>query len=64
MPLCVHACVCVCVCVTQVREMCSYLGVDPDEDPYVLEVAHMAVNAPLPEGWSEGEDNAGHPLFT
>lgn len=33
--------------------MYAYLGVDPGEDPYVREVALMAVCAPMPDGWEE-----------
>ena len=44
--------------------MCAYLGVGGGEDPYVVEVARMAISAPLPPGWEEGEDEAGNPLFT
>ncbi len=44
--------------------MCTYLGISEEEDPYVVEVAHMAINAPLPDAWTEGEDPSGNPVFT
>ncbi len=43
--------------------MCAYLGVAGEEDPYVVEVARMAISAPLPPHWEEGEDEAGNPAF-
>jgi hypothetical protein len=47
----------------QVDEMCAYLKIDPSEDAYVKEVAHMAISAPLPEGWEEAEDEQGGAAF-
>ncbi|KAG2449345.1 hypothetical protein HYH02_005500 [Chlamydomonas schloesseri] len=48
----------------EVSEMCAYLGVGGGEDAYVVEVARMAISAPLPPGWEEGEDDDGNPLFS
>lgn len=36
--------------------MAKYLGIKPSEGPYIQEVARMAINAPLPEGWEEVEE--------
>lgn len=47
----------------QVDEMCAYLKIDPEEDAYVKEVAHMAISAPLPDGWEEAEDEQGGAAF-
>ena len=33
--------------------MAIYLGIEESEDPFVLEVARMAVSAPLPPQWTE-----------
>ena len=33
--------------------MATYLGIEESEDPFVLEVARMAVSAPLPPQWTE-----------
>jgi hypothetical protein len=30
-----------------------YLGIKQDEDPYIWQVAQMALCAPLPPGWTE-----------
>eukprot|EP00798_Chlamydomonas_sp_ICE-L_P015868 gene15868-21996_t len=38
--------------------MCAYLGVGPDEDPYVREVGQMALSAPVPDGWVEVTDES------
>lgn len=43
--------------------MCRYLGVGREDDPYVREVAQMAVSAPVPDGWEEAEDDDGNPMF-
>jgi hypothetical protein len=40
-----------------------YLRIRRDEDPYVREVAAMAISAPLPDGWSETEDQNGNNVF-
>lgn len=43
--------------------MCEYLGVVPGEDPYLVEVAAMAINAPLPDGWEEVDGEDGTAVF-
>lgn len=43
--------------------MCEYLRIGLTEDPYVREVASMALSAPLPPGWEEVEDDVGNLLF-
>lgn len=43
--------------------MCEYLHIGENEDPYVREVATMALNAPMPDGWEEVEDDAGNLMF-
>lgn len=43
--------------------MCEYLRIGSGEDPYVREVAVMALSAPLPPGWEEAEDEMGNPMF-
>ena len=43
--------------------MCAYLRVEPTEDPYVRDVAQMAISAPLPVGWQEAEDDRGNIVF-
>lgn len=47
----------------QVLEMFTYLGIGSLEDPYVKEVAQMAISAPMPEGWQEVENNKGNVVF-
>ena len=47
----------------QLDGMCTYLGVAEEEDPYVREVAQMALSAPLPDGWEEVEDDNGNVTF-
>lgn len=44
--------------------MCAYLGIKPEEDAYVKEVAQMAISAPLPDGWAEEDDDDGSPIFS
>uniref|UniRef100_A0A383VRH9 WW domain-containing protein n=1 Tax=Tetradesmus obliquus TaxID=3088 RepID=A0A383VRH9_TETOB len=36
-----------------VQQMGLYLGIKQDEDPYIWQVAQMALSAPLPPGWAE-----------
>lgn len=36
--------------------MASYFGIKPSESSYILEVARMAVSAPLPSGWDETDE--------
>jgi len=46
------------------RAMASYFGILPSEDPYVREVAELALSCPLPEGWAEEVAPSGEPLYT
>lgn len=48
---------------SQVLDMCEYLRIGPNEDPYIRDVACMALSAPLPPGWEEMEDDMGNLLF-
>ena len=38
----------------QIIEMCQYLGVDPDQEFYLLPVVRRAVVAPFPQDWAVG----------
>jgi hypothetical protein len=33
----------------------QYLGMDPEQDEDLLWIAHLALTAPLPAGWTEHE---------
>ncbi|EFJ49115.1 kinesin-like protein [Volvox carteri f. nagariensis] len=49
----------------EILDMCAYLGINPSQDdPYILEVARLAISAPLPAHWVEAEDDDGNPMFT
>ncbi|CAG9460744.1 unnamed protein product [Pedinophyceae sp. YPF-701] len=47
----------------EMQAMGQYMEVDPGEDPYVLEVVKMAINAPMPPGWREVTDADGETVF-
>ncbi|KAF5828929.1 hypothetical protein DUNSADRAFT_16821 [Dunaliella salina] len=47
----------------EVADMCEYFRIRSDEDPYVREVARMALSAPLPPGWEEAVDETGSLMF-
>lgn len=44
----------------QIDDMCEYLHITPDDHAWVREVAHMALSAPMPDGWEELEDDTGY----
>eukprot|EP00741_Cyanophora_paradoxa_P010425 tig00000037_g10080.t1 len=46
-----------------VVEHARYLGMDPVFDAPYLWIAEQALNAPLPEGWSEHRDATGRPYY-
>ncbi len=41
----------------------KYLGMDPEQESHLLWIAEAAMNAALPEGWSEHQDELGHVYF-
>lgn len=48
----------------QVDAMGEYFGVKPGEDPYIWEVAEMALSAPLLPEWTEVmDDPSGQVMF-
>ena len=44
----------------EVEEMAAYAGVSLAEEPQLRKVVEGMVLAPLPPGWTEDEDTAGH----
>ena len=40
-----------------------YLGMDLAEDQDLLYIAEMAMNAPMPVGWTEHEDEDGREFY-
>ena len=49
--------------VLKVRDMAEYLGIDPDSEPELLDIARMAVAAPIPPGWQQVDDADGFTTF-
>lgn len=47
----------------QVRDMAGYLGIDPDSEPALLDIARMAVAAPVPSGWQQIDTPDGYAVF-
>lgn len=47
----------------EVVEYAHYLGMDPEARPDLLWIAHLALTAPLPAGWSEHHDAQGNVYF-
>ena len=47
----------------EVRDMSTYLGVDPLSEFSLLHIARAAVLAPLPSNWLEFEDEDGNPYY-
>ena len=48
---------------TQARDMAEYLGIDPDSESDLMEIARMAVAAPTPPGWQQIDDPDGSGVF-
>ena len=49
--------------VTEVIEFAKYLGIDPNTESSLLWIAQEAINAPLPQGWSDHTDPSGNVYF-
>jgi hypothetical protein len=47
----------------EVERMGEYLGIAPEEHPYIWEVSELALSAPLLEGWVEEKQDDGTSLF-
>ena len=43
--------------------MAGYLGIDPDSEPGLLDIARMAVAAPVPSGWQQVDTPDGYAVF-
>ena len=43
--------------------MASYLGIDPDSEPGLLDIARMAIAAPVPPGWQQIDTPDGYAVF-
>ena len=43
--------------------MAEYLGIDPDTEPALLDIARMAVAAPVPTGWQQIDTPDGYAVF-
>lgn len=48
---------------TQARDMAEYLGVDPDSESDLMDIARMAVAAPTPPGWQQIDNPDGSGVF-
>lgn len=48
----------------EVEEYAVYLGMDLEEDKELLYIAEMAMNAPLPSGWTELVDEDGREFYS
>ena len=51
------------VSVDEVREMGQYLGIDVVSEGYLLPLARIALQAPLPKGWEICKDEEGEPFY-
>ena len=47
----------------EIEDYAVYLGIDLVEDSDLVYIAEWAINAPLPEGWSEHVDEEGHEFY-
>mmetsp|Transcript_10007 Transcript_10007/g.33357 ORF Transcript_10007/g.33357 Transcript_10007/m.33357 type:complete len:490 (-) Transcript_10007:59-1528(-) len=47
----------------EVLEMAQYLGIDVCREGYLLPLAKMALQAPLPKGWDICKDEGGEPFY-
>lgn len=47
----------------QVRDMAEYLGIDMDTETGLLDIARMAVAAPIPPGWQQLDNDDGFAVF-
>ena len=43
--------------------MAGYLGIDPDSEAGLLDIARMAVAAPVPSGWQQVDTPDGYAVF-
>lgn len=43
--------------------MASYLGIDPDSEPGLLDIARMAIAAPVLPGWQQVDTPDGYAVF-
>ena len=44
-------------------EYAEHLGIDPIKHSKYMYIAKQALEAPLPEGWEQGEDDDGTPYY-
>ena len=47
----------------EVHEYARYIGMDPMREPHLLWIAEEALEASLPEGWSEHFDAEDEPYY-
>lgn len=51
------------VTVQEVEEMAEYLGIQVQHEGYLLPLAKLALQAPLPKGWEIYKDDKGEPFY-
>jgi hypothetical protein len=47
----------------EVVEYARFLGIDPLREPHLLSIAQEGLVAPLPDGWTEHEDDSGNVYY-
>ena len=47
----------------QMQDMAEYLGIDIDTESGLLNIARMAVAAPIPPGWQQLDSDDGFAVF-
>ncbi|EKX39378.1 hypothetical protein GUITHDRAFT_76473, partial [Guillardia theta CCMP2712] len=47
----------------ELEEFARHLGIDPSTEHELMWICRMALDAPVPEGWSAHEDGNGHTYY-
>jgi len=47
----------------EIRDYAVYLGMNPAEDAHLFYIAEWALTVPLPDGWTEHNDNQGNEFY-